>query len=737
MGAEPVSASLDTPPAPAVNSGNETAPYVSIVLPCYNEQGHVVAEVERICAAMDASGYDYELLAIDDASTDDTLARLYEVAERFPRMEVVHFHRNGGSGVVRRIGTERARGKIVVWTDADMTYPNERIPEFVQFLEKDETVDQVVGARTSEQGTYKLLRVPAKWLIRKLAERLTGARIPDLNSGLRAFRREVSLPYLRLLPPGFSCVTTITVAFLANHHEVYYVPIEYSKRAGRSKFKFITDAYRYILQVLRMTMYFNPLKVLMPLALFLLGLGVAKGIFDLAVHPFLISINTVLIFVTGLIIASMALLADLIVRSRELGADVRQSGDGGVRRARSRQARGERGDHLSGGELPPGEFQGLAAQRQQRVPVTGQPQQRGGQGLRVARRHQDGRVAEKPPLGRGVRRDDRASGRGSLEYLVGHHPPGLLAGAEDAEADVVIGHQLGEFPGGYPVQPAHRLVGRGGRPGVRLVLAAPDHRDLHRRAGEPAERGPDDGRPLERGEQAVEHHPQRLGGIGRRVARDVGRRVARDVGRRVVPGRRGTYRHDHRPLPVPLGQRGQVLLGVNDDDVRGAQRGGVDHPQQDLAGAAVQPPVASGIAGSHQMIEHDRNPSPAEEQAGQVNVEMAEISHHHRVRGGHPPGQPGQRGPAPGEPGQQRARAPRAGQHVHPGRGVQSERDVALRHVETAGGQPLRDRRDPRVHGAVIGAEDCDAHDVRTLARQWTLIRYFWLGSLAFLEEAA
>jgi glycosyltransferase involved in cell wall biosynthesis len=282
------------------------APYVTIILPCYNEEGHVIEEVERICAAMDASGYSYELLAIDDASTDATLARLYEAQPNFPWMEIVPFRRNGGSGVVRRLGTERARGEIVVWTDADMTYPNERIPEFVQLLEKDTTVDQVVGARTSEQGTY----------IRKFAERLTSARIPDLNSGLRAFRREVSLPYLRLLPPGFSCVTTITVAFLANQHEVYYVPIEYSKRAGRSKFKFVTDAYRYILQILRMTMYFNPLKVLMPLALFLLGVGVAKGIYDVSAHPVKVAVDTVLVFVTGLLIASLALLADLIVKSR-------------------------------------------------------------------------------------------------------------------------------------------------------------------------------------------------------------------------------------------------------------------------------------------------------------------------------------------------------------------------------------------------------------------------------------
>ena len=312
-GAEPAESVVASAP---VSVPSTQDPYVSIILPCYNEQDHVTTEVERICAAMDGSGYDYELLAFDDASTDGTLARLHEVAPDFPNLQVVHFHRNGGSGTVRRIGTQRARGEIVVWTDADMSYPNERIPELVQMLEKDATLDQVVGARTSEEGTHKILRVPAKWFIRKLAERLTNYRIPDLNSGLRAFRRQVALPYLRLLPPGFSCVTTITLAFLSNQHEVRYVPIDYAKRAGTSKFRFVTDAYRYILQVLRMVMYFNPLKVLMPVALLLLGLGIAKGIFDIAVHPLRFAVNTVLIFVTGLLIASLALLADLIVRSR-------------------------------------------------------------------------------------------------------------------------------------------------------------------------------------------------------------------------------------------------------------------------------------------------------------------------------------------------------------------------------------------------------------------------------------
>ncbi|MEP6762008.1 MAG: glycosyltransferase family 2 protein, partial [Sporichthyaceae bacterium] len=173
----------------------EPPPHVTVVLPCFNEQEHVLTEIERITAALDDSEYTYELLVIDDASTDGTLALLNNALGSFPNMRLMPFRRNGGSGTARRIGTAEARGEIVVWTDADMTYPNERIPEFVRFLAEHPDVDQVVGSRTSERGSHKFLRVPAKWVIRKVAENLTSTKIPDLNSGLRAFRREVSLPY--------------------------------------------------------------------------------------------------------------------------------------------------------------------------------------------------------------------------------------------------------------------------------------------------------------------------------------------------------------------------------------------------------------------------------------------------------------------------------------------------------------------------------------------------------------
>jgi polyisoprenyl-phosphate glycosyltransferase len=291
-------------PVPAAADGLD----VSVVLPCFNERDHVELEVKRIRAALEAAGLSYELICVDDGSTDGT----GEVLQALGGIRVIVLARNQGSGTARRIGTQQARGRVVVWTDADMTYPNERIPELVGQL--DDTYDQVVGARTSEAGTIKLLRVPAKWAIRKLAAYLTNTPIPDLNSGLRVFKRQVALPYLRLLPAGFSCVTTITLAFLSNGHQIKYVPIEYFKRAGRSKFHPLRDAYNYILQILRMVMYFNPLRVLMPVGLTLLGATFVKGVADLVRHDLRVTGSTVLVGLAAFNIMAIALLADLVVR---------------------------------------------------------------------------------------------------------------------------------------------------------------------------------------------------------------------------------------------------------------------------------------------------------------------------------------------------------------------------------------------------------------------------------------
>lgn len=283
------------------------APVLSVVLPTYNEAGHVIQELDRIHRSLADAGIPHELLVVDDASSDGTP----DLVERWPGgARLIRLERNRGAGTARKIGTRAARGTYVAWTDVDLTYPNDRFPEFVAELEQS-NVDQVVGARTTEEGTLKFLRTPAKWIVRRLASYLVRQPIPDLNSGMRVFRREIADRYLDLLPPGFSCVSTLSLSFLANDHPVHYIPIDYAPRAGRSKFHPVRDTYLYLLQVLRMMTYFEPLRIFAPIAIVMSLLAGSKLVFDLVVHPFRVANITILLFLFAFNTLAIGLLADL------------------------------------------------------------------------------------------------------------------------------------------------------------------------------------------------------------------------------------------------------------------------------------------------------------------------------------------------------------------------------------------------------------------------------------------
>jgi glycosyltransferase involved in cell wall biosynthesis len=288
---------------------------VSVVLPVFNEVGHLQDEVKRIQHALNDSEYSYEILIVDDGSSDGSGG----VAEALDGVRVIRFATNRGSGSARKYGTMAAVGDVVVWSDVDMTYPNDSIPELLAELEG---YDQVVGARTTEEGTVKLLRKPAKWFIRKLASYLARTDIPDLNSGFRAFRREVGDQFLYLLPRGFSCVTTLTMAFLSNGYSIKYVPIDYAPRTGRSKFHWWRDTQRYLLQVIRMVLSHEPIRFFGPPAAIFVGLGSVKLVFDLVTKNFRVGTNTMVILGIGFALAALGLISDLTVQLNKRRHDV-------------------------------------------------------------------------------------------------------------------------------------------------------------------------------------------------------------------------------------------------------------------------------------------------------------------------------------------------------------------------------------------------------------------------------
>jgi glycosyltransferase involved in cell wall biosynthesis len=276
---------------------------VSIVIPAYNEELSIASQIKAIHSIMRETKRAYEIIVVDDGSTDGT-AR--EVAGQEARL--VSVPRNRGYGATLKTGIARARSELIVITDADGTYPPSAIPALI---EKADDYDMIVGARTSGKVQVPLVRKPAKWFLKTLASYLAGQKIADLNSGLRVMKKPIVTQFYNILPSGFSFTTTITLALLCNDYLIYYHPIEYHKRVGRSKIRPV-DAYYFLLLILRTIVYFNPLKVFLPLgAVFFCG-GLAKFIYDLFVGN--LSESAVFAFLGAFIIWAIGLLSDQIAK---------------------------------------------------------------------------------------------------------------------------------------------------------------------------------------------------------------------------------------------------------------------------------------------------------------------------------------------------------------------------------------------------------------------------------------
>ncbi len=284
---------------------------LSVLLPSYNEECAIRGVLEEIVAALAGLPMPYEILVVDDASTDRTVERAEEFAQSCDccLVKVIRRPERRGAGAARKTGIRHARGEIVVMLDADGSYPADAILELLRYFP---AYDQVNGARTSEQGSLPWLRRPAKWLIRKLACYLTGHAIPDLNTGLKAFKREEMLRWLWVVPDGFSCVTTMTLAFLTNGYAVKYVPTVYRPRIGQSKFHPIKDTAAYFNTVLRMVLLFRPLKVFLPLAALLIAAGIASSAWNLCRSGALAETD-IIVMVAGFMTCMLGLLAEVVV----------------------------------------------------------------------------------------------------------------------------------------------------------------------------------------------------------------------------------------------------------------------------------------------------------------------------------------------------------------------------------------------------------------------------------------
>ncbi len=293
--------------SPQAAGPTEIQPGLSVIIPAYNEEkgiGPVLSQLARVLAER---GWLFELVVVDDGSQDETAA----VAGQYPGVTVLHHRTNRGYGAALKTGLRHARYNLICITDADGTYPNQRIPELIERLLYGQ-YDMVVGARIGARVAIPWVRRPAKWVISQLANFVAGEIIPDLNSGLRVFRREVALQLFSMLPNGFSFTTTITLAMLTNGYLVDYIPIDYFHRVGQSKIRPVQDTLNFIQLTLRMALYFAPLKIFLPLSGLLILAALGWGFFSWLVVGRLADVTTLVMVMTAIQIAVVGLLAELI-----------------------------------------------------------------------------------------------------------------------------------------------------------------------------------------------------------------------------------------------------------------------------------------------------------------------------------------------------------------------------------------------------------------------------------------
>ena len=245
---------------------------VSIILPALNEEQIVGSQVEDIRQILSRNGIEHEIIVVDDASEDLTAENAMQAGAR-----VLRHPQNRGYGAAIKTGILAAKHEIIVISDADGTYPLAEVPTL---LSKLEGADMVVGARVGDNVHIPLVRRPAKLFLGWLANRISGQIIPDLNSGLRAFRRECVKQYFSILSNRFSFTTTVTLALLADDYCVIYHPINYYRRIGKSKIR-PRHFMEFTVLVLRMAMLFQPLKVFGPLFLSCGVVGLVKVIYDI------------------------------------------------------------------------------------------------------------------------------------------------------------------------------------------------------------------------------------------------------------------------------------------------------------------------------------------------------------------------------------------------------------------------------------------------------------------------
>ena len=277
----------------------------SMIIPVRNEEeviDEVINDVKKALKTLESS---YEIIVIDNVSTDKTV----DIVKKHGDVRLIKHESDKGYGGSIKEGVKVAKSDNIITIDGDGTYPAEDIPKLVSYIGQ---YDLVSGARVGKEVSISLIRRIGKFFHHRLINFLAGERIPDMNSGLRVFKKDVFLRYYHLYPSTFSISTTFLLACLLNDHSVKFVNIKYFPRKGRSKIKIFQDGINFLLLILRSVTYFNPLKIFIPLSIFFFVAALFIAFFSMFYLDKFLDVTTILLLITSVLIFLFGLFADAI-----------------------------------------------------------------------------------------------------------------------------------------------------------------------------------------------------------------------------------------------------------------------------------------------------------------------------------------------------------------------------------------------------------------------------------------
>lgn len=259
---------------------------LSVVIPCKDEEDAVGQTVEEVKRYLDPTGVDYEVIVVDDGSSDSSRQKAFDAGAM-----VLSHPTNLGYGNAIMNGMTVAKYPVVAIMDADGTYPPAMLPKMIELAGRH---DMVIGQRIWEDTNTTRKSLLLRRLLGLIIAYFTSAKAPDFNSGFRIFHKTDILSFRPLLCPTFSFTTSLTLLFLLTHRSVHFEPIEYGSRIGSSKVAILRDAVRTFSYVFLMANLFQPYRLSMiflllgvvinSLVLLAAGLGVLGLAWQLGLH---------------------------------------------------------------------------------------------------------------------------------------------------------------------------------------------------------------------------------------------------------------------------------------------------------------------------------------------------------------------------------------------------------------------------------------------------------------------